>query len=388
MNEVQSMNSNHLKRGLSLLLALSMVFLLCACGMFDKDYSVVADYNISDDTVEEGTSNVHNYYELEQAVLALVDGHEEQGVLKFESYDGDISTDLESVAWELRKGDALCAYCVRNIAYELRHIVSYDEATISISYSRTAEDVANIVRVAYSTDMGEYLESAIDSFTNKLVLLVNNSALDEDGVGELALSTYEEDPLIAVNVPKTTVKMYSGDGSQRLFEIYFSYNDDTDSLHEKKSELGQRVSEIAEQVRTDSTASTLLDLSNYLAAASIYDERLEKSSAYDVLFGEESDSYGFALALKAICNQLDVDCEVVYGYLNQADHWWNIVRIEDDYYHIDITKCSSEGTAAGFLLSDEEMWTSYRWDTSKYSECNGPLTYAEVAGIEEEQESA
>jgi hypothetical protein len=174
------------KRLTAMALCAAMLLGMCGCGsIFDKEYSSVTDYVAAGDSSSDGKDTVRNYYALKQAILRLVDARKESGVVAFGEYDGDISTDLKSACWELRTQNALCAYCVESISYDLNHIVSYDEATMHIAYSRSQQDIDQVVTVSYSTDIKDYLADAINALGKRVVLLVNNSALDEEGVKAL-----------------------------------------------------------------------------------------------------------------------------------------------------------------------------------------------------------
>lgn len=364
------------KRLTSLIICAALLLSLCGCGsLFDKEYSKESDYVDSADSSQDGKSQVKNYYGLKQAILQLVEDHEETGLVAFGEYDGDISTDLSNACWELRSQNALCAYCVQSISYELNHIVSYEEATVHITYSRTAEEIAKIVEVAYSTGIRGYLESAVSALQSKVVLLVKNSALDEDGVKKLVSDIYTEDPLCAVNEPQAAVYMYSGTGLERLFEVSLSYGGSASTLKYQKTRMNTAVESAVSACTGDSDGVKLLAACKYIAGH-CYFRQDSGSTAYDALVRESADSRGMALAYKALCNKLNIQCDVVDGLLNSADHWWNIVKIGDDYYHVDVSRCLSDGYDAAFLRSDKDIWGLYKWDTANYPECHGTLTYA------------
>ena len=117
---------------------------------------------------------------------------------------------------------------------------------------------------------------------------------------------------------------------------------------------------------------------NMITSQCRYRDEYVGNSVYSCLVTKEANSQGLALTLKSICNAMDIPCETVNGFYNQKEHYWNIVQIGSDYYHIDLSQCIQQGTESGFLRSDEEMWNDHRWDTSAYSRCSGPLTYQEV----------
>jgi len=367
-------------RRASVLLSLVLVFsLLSGCGLYDKEYSVVEQYPAAVNDKDKDSSTVHNYYEMEEAILNLVHQRMEKGSIVFDNYEGDISSDLKNVCWSLRTRDAFCVYCVSGIQYEMNHIVSQDGADLSISYSRSKEEMEQIKTISFSTDLTSYAEQAIDSFTERLVVLIKNCSLDEDGIRELVDSAYEDNPVIALASPMTQVKMYSGSGLQRLVEVDFSYGDNPQDLTQKKAEVVQKINEIAEKASDDVTEKALLNIANMIISRCRYQDELVGNSVYSCLVLKEANSQGLALALRSICNAMEIPCETVDGFYNQKEHYWNIVQIGDDHYHIDLSRCILKGMDSGFLRSDEEMWNEYRWDTSAYSKCNGSLTYKDVA---------
>ena len=54
-----------------------------------------------------------------------------------------------------------------------------------------------------------------------------------------------------------------------------------------------------------------------------------------------ADSEGMALAYKALCDTIGIECTVVEGRLDRTEHYWNIVTLEGDSYHVDTSRASS-----------------------------------------------
>ena len=372
------MPTQFLRRMTALLSLVLAVSLLSGCGLYDKEYSVVEQYPVAVNDSNKDSSTVHNFFEMEAAILNLVHQRQEQGSIVFDNYEGDISTDLKNACWGLRTRDAFCVYCVSGIQYEMNHIVSHEGADLTISYTRSPEEMEQIKTISFSTDLTSYAEHAIDSYVDRLVVLIKNCSLDEDGIRELVDSAYEENPVIALAAPMIQVKMFSGSGLQRLVEVEFSYGDDTQDLQQKKQEVIDKIGEITEQSADDFTEKSLLKAVNMITSQCQYRDEYVGNSVYSCLVTKEANSQGLALTLKSICNAMDIPCETVNGFYNQKEHYWNIVQIGSDYYHIDLSQCIQQGTESGFLRSDEEMWNDHRWDTSAYSRCSGPLTYQEV----------
>ena len=97
----------------------------------------------------------------------------------------------------------------------------------------------------------------------------------------------------------------------------------------------------------------------------------------------ETNSEGLALAYVEMCHQLDLDCRIVYGQLGGRDHSWNLIRLDGDFYHVDVSRCYDDGFALGFLQNDESMWNDYRWNISNYPSCSGELSYAALEAEDE-----
>jgi len=374
-----------IQRITTVLIIATLLVSMCGCSsIYSKEYSYVTDYVNSSDSNADGKNIAKSYYTLKQAILSMVNDRKETDVIVFDGYDGDISTDLLTACWELRTKNALCSYCVESITYDINHIVSYDEATVYIKYSRSAEDMNKIVRVAFSTDIKDYLYSTMNNLQNKVTLLVNNSTLDEDGVSEMVAEVYEENPLCTISLPKIKVLMYTGSGLQRLFEVSFDYGDSSENIYLNKGRVNMAVSTAVNMCQAETDVETAYNLCNYLIDSCKYEELTYNNTVYDTLIRENANSEGLALAYKAICNELGIDCSIINGISEMQSHTWNIICIDGEYYHVDVSRCRTNGIESGFLQNDKQMWELCRWDTAKYSECRGSLTFEQVFGEEGE----
>ena len=142
-----------MKRLAVLALCGALLLGLCGCGsMFGKEYVVVSDYvpAVPDSSSTEGRITVTELDGLRQALLLLVyDGAKESSIIFDADYEGEINEDMASACWQIRTQDALCAYCVENISYDLTKIVSYYEAHITIRYSDAVCAPTEVLRRPY-----------------------------------------------------------------------------------------------------------------------------------------------------------------------------------------------------------------------------------------------
>ncbi len=100
---------------------------LSGCSFFDDTYLVESDYPLPDrkESSSRDTVTVTGLSDLRDAIRNTVAaGASERTIVFDSSYAGNPYEDLASACWQVRTEDALCAYCVENIAYEMTQIVS------------------------------------------------------------------------------------------------------------------------------------------------------------------------------------------------------------------------------------------------------------------------
>ena len=72
---------------------------------------------------------------------------------------------------------------------------------------------------------------------------------------------------------------------------------------------------------------------------------------------------------------LDIPCEFVSGTAGGEGHTWNIVTVDGERYHVDVTwgdpvpDTPGEVNYRWFLLDDLEMMPDHEWDTSSIKAC-------------------
>lgn len=371
-----------MKKRLGVLAAvLCAALCLCGCGsVFDKEYVKIEDYvpTVQDSAQTDGRVTVRSFAALKQAILALVSDGASEGSIVFDTaYDGDPAEDMANACWQVRTQDALCAYCVGNISYDLAKIVTYYEVKVHVTYASFVESAANIVKLPYSTGVEQLIKSALDGGQNKLVMLINRSSYSAEDMEGLVLRVYRENPATAPKTPSVSVNMYSGANMQRLYEINLRYGMLSEELTAKKKQLAELQPFKNVNAGELDEGELALEAYEYLRAhCEVSDER-QGGSIYSALIEKVSDSEGVALAYVELCRQLGLDCRIVYGQRSWQDHCWNIVRVDGDYYHVDAGVADTT-PQDGFLKPDQGFWESYRWDVSSYPACTGALTYDDI----------
>ncbi|MBR1456077.1 MAG: hypothetical protein IJ594_02800 [Oscillospiraceae bacterium] len=377
-----------MKKLLITIALIAAVCMLCGCaGVFDKEYVVVSDYvpPVQDSTAQGDKITVRNLNELKTALLGLISAGDSEGAILFDAaYDGDVVTDLASACWQVRTQDALCAYCVDNIAYDLSKMVTHYEAEISVSYSAAAPDAADIRQLQYSAGLEDIIRDTLEEGSDRLVVLIARSVYGAEEMESLVARVYRTYPDSAPKEPQVSVNMFSGTGRQRLYEIRFDYGLSAAEMENRRLQLLALEPFVSLEDEELDAAHRALLACEYLTEGCALSPDDASNDVYAALVEGEANSEGMALAYVALCRRLSVPCQIVYGQYNRVAHCWNIVELDGEYYHVDPAACAAYGMEYGFLMRDENAWNYYRWDTASYPACMGQLQYRDLLIHEEE----
>lgn len=88
-----------------------------------------------------------------------------------------------------------------------------------------------------------------------------------------------------------------------------------------------------------------LYINDYLAQNCEYDGTLSKFTAYNALVEKTAVCQGYALAYKALATELGLDCQIVTS--RSLNHAWNMVEVDDKFYHIGTTWNDPTGSSLG-----------------------------------------
>ena len=371
------------------LLALCLLLSGCSFAM-ERDYLYVEQHDeMYQEDLETDTLTVDSYYGLRSAVLSFVESGTEYGVIRSYSYDGDdIEEDLEEIAYEITRSDPLGSWAVDYMSHDCNRIVSYYEITISITFRRTAEEIAALLQVSSLSAAEAQLIQAVEDCADAVAMRLSyTSELDAQEVLEAAL---QENPLLRLGSPSVSMQLYPDSGVQRILELVFSWEESAAVVTTKREQAQEVLDKLGRYV-----SDTVSDQSR----ASIYFRRLCNRTGYDpdsdgddiyaALVGGSSGSRGIAEAFYLLCTQNGLDCTVISGRKNGEPHWWNQLTLDGQTCHVDVSAALEEGSSIMTLYYDEDLYATYTWDASLYPASTRPAeeTEEEPAEPEESEEA-
>ena len=364
-----------------LILALLSALLLGACGgIYDAEYVYSAPYD--DETQNTGGTegeDVRSYAQLEGAITAMVNGARSGGKLRFSNYSGSVADDIAVVCNEIKTQTPMGAYAVEELTYDLSLIVSYYTAELFITYKRSAAEIRDVVTVNGISALQSHLSAKVAEHDRHEVLKVYSSAVSDEYIRGLIHQACLDAPLICDGEPEVKVTAYPGEGVNRIYDIELSYAVDGGVFARRRAEAEELLSGICGPIAGKAAGEMARACAAWLAGHCAGEG--EEDTAYAALLDGGAGSLGFALAYKAMCDALELECLIVegsLGTLGTQTHFWNIVGIDGDYYHIDVSRIGDAAWEDAFLLSDDMAWGTYMWDAEKYPACNGDLRYGDL----------
>lgn len=93
-------------------------------------------------------------------------------------------------------------------------------------------------------------------------------------------------------------------------------------------------------------------------------------SAYGVLFNGTAVCQGYAMATQLLLELAGIETQIVSGTANGGGHAWNKVKLDGEYYNLDVTWDDPVPDTAGeisysyFNITDKELSEDHKWETA------------------------
>lgn len=108
-------------------------------------------------------------------------------------------------------------------------------------------------------------------------------------------------------------------------------------------------------------------INDYILNRYEYDYTLKSISAYSGLTTSLAVCQGYSMTAYKMFNYAGIENRIIVGKIKDTLHSWNSVKIEGNWYHIDITNNDSLEINKYFLVGDSTLSDNqYIWDRDKY----------------------
>jgi hypothetical protein len=110
-------------------------------------------------------------------------------------------------------------------------------------------------------------------------------------------------------------------------------------------------------------------INNYIINRYDYDYTLKSISVYSGLTTSVAVCQGYSMTAYKMFNYAGIENRIVVGSIKDIPHSWNSVKIQGNWYQLDITNNDSIEKDKYFLVGDDTLIANnYTWDKEKYPE--------------------
>lgn len=253
--------------------------------------------------------------------------------------------------------------------------LSEDDAEKKKKDSEQGQSIITSDDVSSRQEFKEQFHQLLDETKTTMNLhLTGNYVPDANDLTKMFIELEDEDAYDVI-----CVNAYSwGITRNNMLTLSVEYDLPEKKLKQIKKDTRKLVSKAASQLPADSSEpyDIIAAVNDYLCdtvtypAAEPYEEITH--TAYGALKNGSAVCDGYSRAAKLLLNEAGVDCHMEVGETQGGGHAWNLVRLEGNWYQLDVT-WNDAGSEYGedtrrdyFLVTDDFMKQSRIWDESMW----------------------
>lgn len=354
-----------MRKSLWIVLALSLCLLLAGCDLWmDGEYHSVTPHRLQNAVQEDVQTLCRTYTQVRDVLVELVESGSPKGVIYV---DGMTKEELDSFMRDAisycTRNNAIGAYAVDEILYEIGTNAAMPAVAVDIAYLHNRSE---ILRIKQTQTMGEAVDvitAALDNCNAGVVLYIAQYTTMD--IAQMVEDYVDANPDSCMEMPQVTVLTYPERGIERVMEIVFTYQTSRETLRSMQENVSPVFTSAELYVRGDAEDwEKYSQLYSFLMERYDYTVETSITPAYSLLRHGVGDSKAFAVVYAQMCRRAGLDCQAIPGTKSGEAWYWNVIQVDDVYYHIDLLACSQEGF---FQAKTEEEMAGYVWDYSAFA---------------------
>lgn len=201
-------------------------------------------------------------------------------------------------------------------------------------------------------------EQIYENSINMKTTFIPHTVCNKDEVNNAVISVFNDHPeLFWLNTSYSYKYITSG----TIVQITLSFNETASDIESSKVLFNEKVDSIINEANK---LDTDYDKEKYVHDTIINNTTYDKNakvnqSAYSAIVYGRSVCAGYARSFQYIMNRLGISTYYVTGTSN-GEHAWNLVKIDNNYYNVDVTwDSSSRNKYTYFNISDNDISKSH-----------------------------
>ena len=247
----------------------------------------------------------------------------------------------------------------------------------SIQFTIEPREAKTRFKVNKQEELEEIFKSAFERFEPEITLEFEYGTFNIHELNTLCLY-YAEKAL--AHYPILTFDSFSlssKGGEHPIVKIEISYPlENREELLKLKKETEQKIREIIQNEALFSMSEIEKEKALYTYTIEQIEYPEEMNTLHYTLSGAlikgEGGCEGYAKSIQYLLNSIGIPTYYVRGTADKEEHAWNIVSLEEGYYHVDATWGDGENPLEYFNQLDEKMEKTHTWEKSSYPACEKP----------------
>ena len=354
--------------------AVVAAMMLSGCSWMGGSYVSVTPHREQVSDVHADSLTAADYSELRNILAELTEAGAESAVIYVPQYDQDeVEQGMSNAVRYITEILPVGAYAIDKVEYEIGTSASQPAISVSISYLHGRSELRRIRQAEDMDAVGDIVRESVANFSDSVVILVDRYT-EADLVQQVA-DYAAENPAVVMEIPQLSIGIYPESGTKRILELKFTYQTSREILRSMQTQVKRVFDSAALYInQNDAQGQKFNQLFNFLTEQFEYKYETSITPSYSLLCHGVGDARIFAEVYGAMCRRAGLDCRVVSGTKNGEAWYWNLIQVDDLYYHVDLLASRAVGTFV--QLTDGEM-EGYVWDYSAY-----PVTDAAVQPVE------
>lgn len=249
-------------------------------------------------------------------------------------------------------------------------VVSADDtsAETSIKTIHTAEEILRPYSYNQLSEKQMYIYDAVIAAAEKLktdVPLSTVMDISAEDYCEVYQQIYNDEHALFYIDTKMQYAMNTNTKKLASAIIFYKYSDE--KIVEMQKAIDKEVQRVLDGMTPGMTEYDKVKyFYDYLASSVVYDESTENCrDIYGVFVDKKAICGGYSKAFSHLCDKVGIETATVTGDADGEAHMWNMVKIDGQWYNIDITYAVTESELGSYVRYDyfcvtDEMLASTR----------------------------
>ena len=343
---------------------ITVALLLSGCSSWtDGEYHSVKPHAAEGHAVSDDVIAVAGYNELRDALVEMVESGRQKSTIYITGFSlEEVDQYMNTAIMHVFQNSAIGAYALDEITFESGTSGGVAAIAVNVSYLHSRQEILRIKTVQDMAAVKNVIAASLRNCESTVVIKVNEYiGMD---IEQCVKEYVNANPHLCMELPQVSASVYPKQGSERVLEIFFTYQNSRTDLQVMQNIVTPIFAAAELYVQSsDGDAQKYEQLFSFLMER--FDYKLETSitPVYSLLRYGVGDSKAIAMVYNIMCQNADLQCQVVSGTKDGEAYYWNLIKLDDADYHVDLLRGSEQGE---FILMDPDEMTGYVWDYSMY----------------------